>query len=410
MLREFAAWALPQPGVARALYWQTLIFSTGSGVAIAGNAVFFVRFLGLSPVHVGLAMTIAAGASALAALPIGRAIDSFGPRQVWLIAAAVECVVNVAFPFVSSMAVFVGLQVLLTGATSGGNSARMVYSYGILEGTDRVRTLALFRVAYNVGLTAGGLLAAALILPAARSVLPAIPWIAAVAFLINSMYVARLPRHSVVERRRPASGRSHALRNRWFVTFASANGVIGTHQTLLAVVLPVWIASGNGPGWSAPAVIALNTVLVIVLQARLSTAASNLRGALRLTRVSGWATAGGCVVLWVSGDASLPSLIVGLVIATSMLSLTEIWQAAGEWGWFPEFCRPEERGQYQAVTRLTAQLPNMAAPLGFTLLLTTFGAAGWILLALLFAFASIVAAGAGPRVPVGGLERQPEVV
>lgn len=54
---------------------------------MTGSAVFFTQIVGLSAAQVGLGLTCAGIAAFLAALPMGKLVDRFGPKKMWAVSA-----------------------------------------------------------------------------------------------------------------------------------------------------------------------------------------------------------------------------------------------------------------------------------------------------------------------------------
>src|SRR5690349_21026465 len=82
----FAASRRRAPPVAyrRPARWQSLLVALGEGTFMTGSAVFFTKIVGLSAAQVGLGLTCAGAAAFLAALPMGKLVDRFGPKPPWL--------------------------------------------------------------------------------------------------------------------------------------------------------------------------------------------------------------------------------------------------------------------------------------------------------------------------------------
>ena len=76
--------ALPPPGLARRLCLQSALYAVGSGVFLAGNAVFFTRVVGLTPAQVGLGISISGLVAFLVSVPLGKAVDRVGTLRCWL--------------------------------------------------------------------------------------------------------------------------------------------------------------------------------------------------------------------------------------------------------------------------------------------------------------------------------------
>jgi len=74
--------ARPPSPLAGRLAAQSLLFALGDGTFLTGSAVFFTQIVGLSAAQVGLGLTFGGIASFLAALPMGKLVDRFGPQRV----------------------------------------------------------------------------------------------------------------------------------------------------------------------------------------------------------------------------------------------------------------------------------------------------------------------------------------
>ncbi|GAA2824301.1 MFS transporter [Kribbella solani] len=393
---------LPSGGLPRRLYFQTLIFSLGAGLTAGGNVVFFVKYLRLTAEQIGVGLSVAMAVSAACTLPLGKLVDRWGPRRVWFGCAIAEVVLHLLYPFSQALWMFVAIQAILTVVTSTGNSARSVYSYAVISGPTRVKTLAHFRTGFNVGFTVGGLVAAGILLLPSDRLLVLVPLCAAALFVVNTVYIARLPKVANETRRtKPKSeapGRA-ALRNGKFVLFCLLNGLIGTHQTVLMVILPLWILRGtSAPPWVVPGILIVNTALVITSQVWLSRLADTLRGAIRASALGSLAAGIACALLALTGHGDVAAVMLLLIVGVVGLTLCEMWQSAGEWGWFPHFAPAAQRGEYQAVLRLAAQIPMFLAPVAFTQVVIGGGRVGWIAVALLYGAVAVVVPMLGHRV------------
>ena len=79
--------ARPPSPLAGRLAVQSLLFALGEGAFMTGSAVFFTQIVGLSAAQVGLGLTCAGVAAFLAALPMGKLVDRFGPKRMWAVSA-----------------------------------------------------------------------------------------------------------------------------------------------------------------------------------------------------------------------------------------------------------------------------------------------------------------------------------
>ena len=90
MLTALKRYATPPSTLAGRLSLQSLIFASGDGTFLAGSAVFFTHVVGLSLGQVGIGLTVAAIASFVVAVPMGKLVDHFGPKRMWALSAVIQ--------------------------------------------------------------------------------------------------------------------------------------------------------------------------------------------------------------------------------------------------------------------------------------------------------------------------------
>jgi len=111
------------------------------------------------------------------------------------------------------------------------------------------------------------------------------------------------------------------------------------------------------------ALVVLNTVLAVTLQARFSAAAQGLAGAVGCLGRAGFALAG-CAVLagLTATTAVVPVAATLAVLAVILLSLGELWQSAGGWELSYLLAPPERRTTYLATFQLGTAVQLTAGP------------------------------------------------
>src|SRR4051794_28652024 len=144
------------------------------------------------------------------------------------------------------MAGFVAVMVAVQIVNSASRSSRNAYRFDVFPREERVASNAYFRAARNVGYTLGALLAGVALATNSNDVIRAVPVATAVLLLLNAALVSRLPaalhhveHETALEAVAHAGG--SALRNRGYVLMSIFGGVLGTHQVLLNVVIPLWL-------------------------------------------------------------------------------------------------------------------------------------------------------------------------
>src|ERR1700710_76771 len=113
--------ARPPSPLAGRLARQSLLFALGEGTFMTGSAVFFTQIVGLTAAQVGLGLTLAGVGAFLAALPMGKLVDRFGPKKMWAVSAAGQAAMFAVWPFITDFRGYVAMAVTMEviGALGG---------------------------------------------------------------------------------------------------------------------------------------------------------------------------------------------------------------------------------------------------------------------------------------------------
>jgi MFS family permease len=376
---------LPPTPLARRLSMQSILFAFGEGAFITGSAVFFTQVVGLSAAQVGLGLTASGVASFAFAVPLGKATDRIGPKRMWAIAAGCEAVLYAVWPFIGGFATFLAMMVLLGVVDTGGRSGRGAYTIDVFPREERVQSMAFMRAALNIGFTFGALLGGLALALDSDAVIRAVPWLTAAILACNSLLIARLPAvHHEAEAESPAEKALSpaALRNKGFLVLSTCNGVLGTNQVLLNVVIPLWLVQET----DAPQVLlawlfGTNTVMAVLLQVPAARGVNSVATSLRAARISAGFFTLSCVIVLLTHDtlgwATIALVWLGHVTVTG----AELFQSAAQWGFLSELSDPDRRGEYQGAAQLGGTLGGVWAPAAFTFLAIHWGTPGWLLIA-----------------------------
>jgi hypothetical protein len=262
-----------------------------------------------------------------------------------------------------------------------------------VDGGNRVRSMAIVRATRNAGFSVGALLAAPLIAAGSAAAMSAIMFGDALSFVVAALILARMRLTRVAAvRRRPgflaALGSFHDWR---YAGLASLNGVLTLHMTMLVLGVPLWlIHATRAPASLAAILVLLNTVMAVVLQVPLSQHATVPGGGRRVLRLAGVVLAGCSAAIAAAAHASPWLAAALLVLATGLMSLGEIWQAAGAWELSYRYADPEREVQYLAVFSLSVAAQNVFGPVLVTAAVIGAGTAGWMGLAALFLIATLL--------------------
>jgi MFS family permease len=387
----------PTPLVRR-LSTQSVLSAFGDGVFLTGSAVFFTQIVGLSAAQVGLGLSVAGLVTFLLAVPLGKLSDRYGAKRVWAVASLVEALLYLAWLAVGGLLTFVAMMIVLENVTSASRSARNAYRFDVFPREERVSSNAYFRAARNVGYTLGALLAGIALATDDDHVIRAVPLATAALLVLNATLVSRLPsvaHHAeeapLAEALEDAGDRRSALRNKGCVAMAVCGGILGTHQVLLNVVIPLWLVEET----DAPRVLlawlfGTNTVMAVLLQVAAARGVTTVADSLRAQRRGAFFFVLSCAIVLVTHDTvgwvTIALVWIGHVTVTG----AELFQSAGEWGLQAELSDPARRGEYQGVSQLGYTLGTVWAPAAYTFLAMEWGTPGWFVIAGIVLVAAVL--------------------
>lgn len=405
---------VPPDGTPGMLAARAAINALGTGAYVAGSAVFFTRYVGLSVGQVGVGMSLGAAIGFLANVPLGRLADRVGARLSWRIGVAVQAALFLCYPMIDSVGVFFGMVCAVALAESFGSNGRAKYFGEALPDGSRVRVMGFLKVITNVGLAVGtGMAGIALgadtrlgylILIYCNAATFAAEWV------LLSVFGSDADRNGGREKN-PRHKRA-ALRDVRLLALTAINGVLVLNDPLLLVVLPLWIVNQtDAPHTAIALTLGVNMVLTILVQRMVSNGVEGVRGASRAQLRAGQALCLSAVVFAFSGVSSgiiTPAL---LVVGVAVFTMGEAHTSVGAWGIGYAYAPAEQRAEYLAVYYLGWKLSWIVGPAALTWLLTTFDQAGWVVVAALFLGAGLVAQPATEwamraREPAG-VEREP---
>ncbi len=374
---------IPDTPLARKLSLQSILFAIGEGVFLTGSAVFFTQIVGLSAFQVGVGITVGEAASFLVAVPLGKVADRIGPKRMWAIGAFGAAALYAVWPFVDSFAMFLAMMVVLQIVETAGHSGRGAYTLDAFPREERVRSLAYMRAALNVGFTVGALIGGIALAFNNDNVVQAVPLFTAAVLALNALYITRLPdaEHDKAPVAEDELLNPGALRNRGFLSLMTWDGVLGTNQVLLNIVIPLWLVEET----DAPRVLlawlfGTNTVLAVLLQVAAARGVNSVERSLRAARISMCFFVLSCLIVLVTHD-TLGWVTIALVwLGHVTVTGAELFQSAASWGYQSELSDPDRRGEYQGAAHIGHTLGSVWAPAAYTYLAMEWGGPGWLVI------------------------------
>ncbi|MEU8665164.1 MFS transporter, partial [Actinoplanes philippinensis] len=341
-----------------------------------------------------LGLTCAGIAAFLAALPMGKLVDRFGPKRMWAVSAAGQAAMFGLWPFITDFRGFVAMAVGMEVIGALGQAAHGAYTIDVLPPDERVRSRAYMYSSLNLGFTLGSLTGGIALAFHSNDVLHALPWFTTVVFLVNAAAVTRLPR-AAHDNRTPAQRRIRIpgpgpLRNPGWLLTTFFGGVFWTNQVLLNTVIPLWLVEKtDAPRVLLAFLFATNTVMCIFLPMAAARGVDGLSTALRAVRISSVFFVISCLITLATHDTvgwiTIALVWLGHVTVTG----AELYLSAADWTFEAELMDPRQRGAYQGTANLSATLGKVWAPAVYTFLAMNWGATGWLVIAGIIVAATI---------------------
>lgn len=380
-------------GVSPDIMFRSIANGVSTGLYIAGSAVFFSVYLGLSAASVGAGLTVSGIAAMALRVPFGVLADRFGSQRIWLLGTLSAGMVFCAYPFVRGFWWFV---VTVTAEALAGGLARAGarrYIGDLLPAGIRVKATSFLQAASNAGMVAGTLIATAAIAVDTPSGYVSLVVVSAVATFAEAGLIAwAVPRVGL----RPAGSTSRrsaraSWRDRPFVVVAVLNGVCAIRSPLLSVIVPLWVvARTDAPPWVVSAALLVNMAMTILLQVPASRSAETAAGAAIVQRRAAWMLAASCVIFATTYVTDGAATILGVVVGVVALTVGELFATASSSGLGYAFAPDERRGEYLALQDFISSVARLGGRGAFAGLVVTAVPAGWLVMAALFVVTAVV--------------------
>ena len=169
-------------------------------------------------------------------------------------------------------------------------------------------------------------------------------------------------------------------------------GSLWTNQTLLSVLIPLWLVTEtDSPHWLLAWLFGTNTVLCIFLPHLTSAGVRNLTDALRRVRWSAAFFMLSCLITMVTHSTT--GLLTGSLVLLGHLTVTAAELATGSAGWMfqSRLQDPRRRGEYASAGQLLSGLGGRWAPALYTWLAMEWHQLGWVVIGLIVVAAAAIA-------------------
>jgi len=385
----------------RRLLTITLVDTLGRGAFFTLTTLYLTIVVGLEPVTVGIGLTIAGAVGVASSLTFGHLSDRLSARMMLIVLHVVQGAALIGYLFVRDLPTLVIVASFVLLSLQGGGSVRSAVVGRAFRGEDRVRIRATMRTVTNVGIGIGTAVAAIPLALGTPFAFHLTMTIAGSLFLVSAVLVAGLdPARVDVSVAEPVpgtpvpAGRS-PYRDPRFLWLTALMGVFGIQFGVFEIGVPLWVVAHTiAPDVVVSPLLLVNTVVVVLLQVRMSRGTGTFAGAGRAITRAGWLMVVACALWasagWIGGEGWGPvtAVIVVLLAAAVAHTLAEITSSAAGWSLSFDLAPQERMGSYQGVYGTGYAVGAMIAPTVVTMTAIDLGTVGWAILAAMFAGAS----------------------
>lgn len=381
---------------------------TGTGVWAASSVLYFTFVIGLDAGRIGLLLGAAAVAGIAGSPLAGHLAGRFPVRSLLIGCHLLRLGTLGALLVVTRFDVLLPLVAVTYLGDRASKALEMLFATrvaGERRGTYQALSRSTANAGYAVGagIAAGGL---AVGTPAAYQALilaNALSFLAAAALVWRTREpraegrVAAGPGHpatgGAMAGDAPSGGTATGVaapgrtgapspwRDRGYLRFVLLDIPMNLDDSILAVGLPLWlVAHTDAPHALVPAFLVINTVLVVVLQLRVSARYDGPHRAAAALSVYGLTMLACCTLLALTSGAGAVAATVALLAAAALVTAAELLRSVSSWELAVSLAPEEARASYLGVAGMAQSVQKSAGPLLLTGVVMTAGPAGWLAL------------------------------
>ncbi|MFJ3217699.1 MFS transporter [Kitasatospora sp. NPDC086801] len=378
---------------ARIMLLAQCVDRTGSGVWAAASVLYFTYVCGMDARQLGVLLGVGAAAGIAGSPLAGRAAERLPVRWLLIGCHLLRLGTMGLLLVVDDFATLLPVVALTCLAERAAKTLEMLFATRV-AGERRGTYQALFRSVANAGYALGAGVAAIGLAVGTTSAYRALIVANGLSFVLAAVLVWRTRepagRGLVAAASGAASGAEPAAapsaapspwRDRGYLLFVALDMPLNLDDSILNVGLPLWLVHHTGaPHAVVPVFLVLNTVLVVLLQLRVSARAEGPRGA---AAAVGWygVTLLGCCLLTALATGGGPwTASLALLAAAMLVTLAELMRSVSSWELAVVLAPPGARASYLGVAGMSQSVQKSVGPLLLTGVVMTAGPVGWLAL------------------------------
>lgn len=371
--------SFPHVSVERRLFVAGIVESVAISTFAAVSVLYLVRVQHLHPASVAIAMSVGGVAGLILPLPIGALADRVGVRRVALWVFTAEALTLLLYAGARSSTVAVVAVAATMAAQRSSSSVRSALVARTFGREHRVRIQSHLRSAMFIGAAVGSGLAFIVIRVDAAYLYRVALAACAGLCLIAALLICAVPVPSRTDDGHVSVRGSIwiALKDHRYLAVAGASSLVGLHDSLLEVALPLIVVITPGVSELViPIVILLEAILTIALQQRIGARVKSIADAVRCHILAVFfllpATALLAFAATSEGTAASALLVLGGIIVI----YAAIFHAAGAIGLGYDLADEHYIGAYLGAFSLGRSLQLSAGPVLVTATVATGGLVG----------------------------------
>ncbi|WP_245240075.1 MFS transporter [Streptomyces erythrochromogenes] len=391
---------------ARIMLLAQLLDRAGTGVWAAACVLYFTFVIGLDAGQVGILLG-ASGVAGIAGSPLaGHLADRFPVRSLLICAHLLRLVALCLLLVVTDFALLLPVVAVTHLGDRAAKTLEMLFATRV-AGDRRATYQALSRSSANAGYALGAGLAAIGLAVGTRGAYHVLILADALSFLVAAALVwrTREPRgrglvtaptadadaDAAAPQAAPAAGGQSPWRDRGYLRFVLLDIPMHLDDSILAIGIPLWLVSRTtAPHELVPAFLVVNTVLVVVLQLRVSAKVRGPRQAAGAVALYGLTTLLCCALLAAATGGGAWAASAALLAAAVLATAAELMRSVSSWELAVTLAPPQARASYLGVAGMAQSVQKSAGPLLLTGAVMAAGPAGWIALGAAVAGLSLV--------------------
>ncbi|WP_236653477.1 MFS transporter [Streptacidiphilus melanogenes] len=383
---------------ARTMLLAQFVDRTGTGVWAASAVLYFTFVSRLDAGQIGLLLGVA-GIAGIAGSPLAGWLAGRFPARGLLIASHLLRLAAVAGLVLGhGIAVLLPVVAVTALGERGAKMLEMLFATRV-AGERRTGYQALARTTANAGYAVGAGIAALGLAFGTDSAYRALALGNGLSYLLAAALVWRTAEpgpartttapvassDSVPAAVAAPAAEADAPRSPWrdpgYLLFVLRDIPLCLDDSVLNVGLPLWlVAHTTAPHALVPAFLAINTVLVVVLQLRVSTAAEGPRGAVRSVLLYGAALLLTCVLLATATGGGALGASLALLAAAVLVTVAELLRSVSSWELSVLLAPERSRAAYLGVAGMSQAIQKSAGPPLLTGAVMAAGPVGWLVM------------------------------